>query len=965
MPERENYFILLGLDPNTTNKQIIENTIANKQNEWSRGTNHPTKGLQYKLYLNYLPNIRKILLDNELIKDEAKTAKKILQTELDNQKQELIKIAKTYIKNNEIFEIDLNEILKLPQFKNFNKVSALNVLNVNLIQGLNTFIKDDNILKFEQSKLTIIKEQLNVLKKIDLFDFLGFNANTQIIALKQKANEIYETASRNANKTAETTAKTELASVCLNDIFKNEESKQRYIKSLDYEKVKELQFEIDTCANIEKIITAENFVNFVINALHKKVSTLDRAEFLIYEYCKLKSYNLKINYKVDYQKPIYCQKCNYFNFPNKENCINCNATFNIKCPKCNKLTNSFIKNCKHCLCDIALFTNYKKLIQQAINEFQKNNFLKVTEIVSTIKWADNKELNTLINNTNNVLNKYKCLKVEIENYINIKNFELADEKISELENLNFNEKEIIDVIIKFKKDILNFKEQSNKEIDFAEIELKKGNITNAETCLNKAVFLWATNPKIETIKNKIINFKKTIIDQNKQVNELLNKAKQLFLKTTFDIKNFETAKYYIEEAKNISPTNPIILDITKNINKIDEILNVFNEKEAFFLNNEYENLLSFSIIDMEKIINQQFIFLYTYFNNQYNQNGFFIDWTEYSLTIKQFILNNFKIINEIKPTFEQFHVIRKEIKNCNYKSIEGNISLLNSVKEWDENLCYKKAELGKINFEKFAKIIELKEKIIAEVREYLVFTKKAELSKLKDEIIKLNDIEKIKENIDKLKLFGEDKCLEILKEVEHFLVREISEFVLIGVELFDDIGFSKIEEKFILINDTIKNYEPKSKQDCPNYKKMIKEDSTFSNNIFFIGFFSFLIIILNCIILFNFSSKLDIYLSVLDTYLLIFPKYVLILMVFYVFLVIILYNDLTYGIIKRNIFVLLLSNSIYLFFLSYCLIGIYLNYSFSLFVEMVLIILSIINFILFSFLIYYLFIKKTKIFKKY
>ena len=923
---RENYFILLGLDPNTTNIQIILDTISNKQNEWSRGTNHPTKGMQYKLYLSFLPDIRKILLNNELIKVEAKTAKKLLQTELDNQKQELIKIAKTYIKNNEIFEIDLNEILKLPQFKNFNKVSALNVLNVNLIQDLNTFIKDDNILKFEQSKLTIIKVQLNVLKKIDLFDFLGFNANTQIIALKQKANEIYETASHNANKTAETTAKTELASVCLNDIFKNEESKQSYIKSLDYEKVKELQFEIDTCANIEKIINVEKFVNFVIKALHKKVSTLDRAEFLIYEYCKLKSYNLKINYKVDYQKPIYCPKCNYFNFPNKENCIKCNATFNIKCPKCYKLTNSFIKNCKHCLCDIALFTNYKKLIQQAINEFKKNNFLKVTEIVSTIKWADNKNLNTLINNTNNVLNKYKRLKVEIENYINIKNFELADEKISELENLNFNEKEIIDVINKFKKDILNFKEQSNKEIDFAIIELNKGNITNAETCLNKAVFLWASNPKIETIKNEIIDFKKNINDQNKQVNELLNKAKQLFLEETFDIKNFETAKYYLEEAKNISPTNPFILDITKNIKKVEEILHTFNEKEEYILNKLNNELL----IDIkpeiinDEIIDKQFIALFTYFNKQYNPEVFFIDWTEFGLTIKQFILLNYRNfkdkINKILKICHHLYEINLNLKNKYYLNLEADLE------EVKKQLNIFKRDF---KFKKISKFIEIIENDIKNIENDFI-NSEAYLSKLKEEIIKLNDIEKIKENIDKLKLFGEDKSLNVLEEIEVILWQKCFKFKSVKVDTY-------MQDKIKLIYDTIDEIDPKSNQN--SFAKIM------INLFFYILMFN---------ILFFMFSPLKLSWVNEAVFYIVFVVYI------------ILYfaekdNDEMEGL--NIIFTLI--GSIYLFFLTISLIRQYLTYSFSQFINILILIFSIINFFYFPFLIYYLFIKKTKIIKKY
>ena len=62
---RDNYFILLGLNPDINNESEIENAINNKQNKWSKGRNHATKGTQYQQYLSYIPEIRRILLDKK------------------------------------------------------------------------------------------------------------------------------------------------------------------------------------------------------------------------------------------------------------------------------------------------------------------------------------------------------------------------------------------------------------------------------------------------------------------------------------------------------------------------------------------------------------------------------------------------------------------------------------------------------------------------------------------------------------------------------------------------------------------------------------------------------------------------------------------------------------------------------------------------------------------------------------
>ena len=603
---KENYFILLGLNAEINDEEEIVNTINNKQNEWSKGRNHATKGTQYQQYLSYLPEIRRVLLNPKLRAEEANLAKKIKQEQAKNKQKILIDLAKNYIKNNEILEEDLNELLKVAEFKNLSREDTLKILKIKIAENISNFILDDNVQKLEQSTMNIIKEQLKVLNKIDLFDFLGVNINVGITELISKANEIYKTVSKNSNKTAEITAKTDLSNLCFTKIFKDEASKQIYIKTIDFEKIKELYNEIDASANIEKFIIADRFTAFVLKALNNKVTSIERAEYFIYQYCILKKYNLKFNYKYEYNKPIFCINCKQYNNPKNINCTNCKNSLNATCPKCNNnIINIGLKNCDTCGCDIELFINYKKLLKEADENYKNRLFLKVKQGIKNINWPENKLLNELNYQIENRLTDYYELIIEIESNIKIKNFELATNKINDINKLNLHEQEKYELINKYELEIIDFKNKSNAAFRDAEVELLNNNIEIAASYLEKSLNLWPQNPKaiklniditelkilIKEIENLIkdkdvfsawvkihdideieINdkFKENVkIKYKAEVEDIENKS-CLELKnadSAIQQGNFENAKKYTKLAESYWPKNPDISYKIKNINE--------------------------------------------------------------------------------------------------------------------------------------------------------------------------------------------------------------------------------------------------------------------------------------------------------------------------------------------------------------------------------------------------------------
>ncbi|MFH2065539.1 MAG: hypothetical protein ABIK15_10110 [Pseudomonadota bacterium] len=78
--KRKNFYLLLDLpvDPPEDDPDKIEAAIQKKQAEWSKQCNHPTRGIQAKQLIDFIPEIRKVMSDPELRKKEAKNADAIL-----------------------------------------------------------------------------------------------------------------------------------------------------------------------------------------------------------------------------------------------------------------------------------------------------------------------------------------------------------------------------------------------------------------------------------------------------------------------------------------------------------------------------------------------------------------------------------------------------------------------------------------------------------------------------------------------------------------------------------------------------------------------------------------------------------------------------------------------------------------------------------------------------------------------
>ncbi len=335
MMERENFYIILELsvDPPETDLGVINRAIANKKAQWSRLRNHPTKGLQIQKYLNMIPEIQRVMLDRELRRQEADAAKAFLQKGMEAKFSEIdrhieILMGKGFIAKEEItrladlHNIPQNEIQERINAKKQEKfiridleigyrmakgyltetevarIAKHHALTVEEIKSrvrcpVTRDAKDKAALKPKQIDPSINKSILDNLKIVDkgsLYDFLGMPSSSPLAMLQEKSVQKKKQLASISKKDAVATASSILAGHCMT-LFKNEESRLAYDISLSLSFLAELDSDIDVAA-INGAIRPE-----YQNILIEKAMGLGMDEDEAREY--IKSYGRKKKYQIE------------------------------------------------------------------------------------------------------------------------------------------------------------------------------------------------------------------------------------------------------------------------------------------------------------------------------------------------------------------------------------------------------------------------------------------------------------------------------------------------------------------------------------------------------------------------------------------------------------------------------------------------------------------------------------------
>jgi len=333
--QRENYYILLDLsiDPPENDLEIIEKAIQTKKVEWSRLRNHPTKGLQIQKFINMLPDIQKVMLDETLRNEEALAAEEFVKTDKESKISEIdghidILMGKGYIAKEDIVRLaeihgisqsEIND--RIASKKNVKytridqqiglrmgkgyitenelvKISKKNGMDVEEIRKRIRcpIIKDEkdaeslSIRPLDKSIEKALNDNLKVIGKISLYDFLGLTDNTELKRLQETAGKKKRDLSSVGKKDAIITAGVTLAGHCLT-IFKNNETRIAYDVSLAKAKLSSLDSDINIAAINNKI--RHEYFDALINKAMEFGMDEEEASGYIQSYCQKKKYRIE------------------------------------------------------------------------------------------------------------------------------------------------------------------------------------------------------------------------------------------------------------------------------------------------------------------------------------------------------------------------------------------------------------------------------------------------------------------------------------------------------------------------------------------------------------------------------------------------------------------------------------------------------------------------------------------------
>ncbi|MBU2490012.1 MAG: DUF1566 domain-containing protein, partial [Proteobacteria bacterium] len=326
--DRENFYYLLELsvDPPEENPARIEEAIKKMQAQWSRFRNHPTKGLQAKGYIGLIPEIRRVMLDPELRRSEAEAAVGQAQGREDEKYTELdrhiaIHLSKGYVTSQEIAKLaELNRLpeekvterIKLQEEKKFEEIDRQ--LGIRMSKGFLTEEEVEKLAKLhgvpaaeikkrvtcpiqkdgksladvqimDKSIEKVILDNLKIVGKTSLYDFLELPSNASLQLLQKTAKDSQQKATKIGKKDAVVTATEILAGHCIS-IFRSEESRHAYDVSRGRSHLRKLDSDI-AIAGMDGKIRGEYFNTLVKTAVDYGMDE-EEAEQYILDYAKQK-----------------------------------------------------------------------------------------------------------------------------------------------------------------------------------------------------------------------------------------------------------------------------------------------------------------------------------------------------------------------------------------------------------------------------------------------------------------------------------------------------------------------------------------------------------------------------------------------------------------------------------------------------------------------------------------------------
>lgn len=352
--KRDNFYILLDLniDPPETNIRVIEEAIRIKTGKWSKMRNHPAKGIKAQSYLDMLPEIRKVMLDDALRKAEADEARQIV-SRIEKEKFKKLDVTIKFLSaKKRITQKEFMELVK--KFEEISEADIRKRIKVPIVEEEKTQKPKKEL---EKTTSKDILKNLEIIGKTSLYDFLEIPPTSSLKALQDRTKEIHEQIRKISQKTADVTAKGKLIGHCLS-IFRSEEMRDAYETSLARANLEKLN-ELIELAGSGNHIEAAVFDQIVKQAVEMGIDREEAKQYIL-DLCKKRKLSVATPEKMSVEAMKQCGVCNVLNLSTAVHCENCGNPLEQACLKCGAKNSSTVRICSKCgfnVGDIPLVNN--------------------------------------------------------------------------------------------------------------------------------------------------------------------------------------------------------------------------------------------------------------------------------------------------------------------------------------------------------------------------------------------------------------------------------------------------------------------------------------------------------------------------------------------------------------------------------------------------------------------------------
>lgn len=345
---RQNYFVLLGLDPDAPwDDAAFQELLTRKKAEWTRGARNPKNAKLYNSYLEQVPRIVAVMSDPVARRQEAESARRALAEVATRRRQEFLNDFDLYAVKGFIAPAEIAILAK--QYTGFVTEAEVRALMVK--RGIPetappTSVSGSLADMLDPSTMQSIQNNLDLLGSRDLYDFLGLPAAAPTQLLLERARAIYAENQKQGEKTARVTASSELAGQAIS-VFRDDETRLRYDNALAHSVYEELGRQVARLVAGTNILYAPQVSRLLEIARTRNLDVDQARDYIINRARELRA-AVEISSDDQVRQRLRCPNCGTLNGGEARNCRSCGTPLRLECPNCSLVMPTEYRTCTNC-----------------------------------------------------------------------------------------------------------------------------------------------------------------------------------------------------------------------------------------------------------------------------------------------------------------------------------------------------------------------------------------------------------------------------------------------------------------------------------------------------------------------------------------------------------------------------------------------------------------------------------------